>query len=146
MTHIRAQIRAAAVVMAKTIPGVTVGTSQVSRFKTLPAVNVFTSDEVASERGTNSVGKATEYDRHLQLNFEILQSAEGGTQDYSDGIASLIETAIAAGETFGGLAVTTRYLGTSDSAEALEADPLLQAIVSFDVWYRTTGLDPETSF
>lgn len=145
MTHVRKQIRDAAVVMAKTIPGVTVGTSMLTRYEKLPALNVFTSDEVAAERGTNAVGKATEYDRHLQLNFEILQSGDGGSQDFSDSISALIEAAIAGGETFSGIAMTTRYLGTTDTAEALDADPVLQAVVSFEVWYRTTGLDPENA-
>ena len=148
MTHVRTQIREAAFVLAQAIPGITAGKSRFRRYESLPALNVFTGDEDVDTRGDDSIGQDTTYDRFIDLMFEILISEESEDEEdlqlICDAYAVEIEKRVAANETWGGIAIETRYAGSFEDAEALEADPAQSLIVRFRVWYATTGLDPES--
>lgn len=139
MTHVRTQIRRAAVNALEGIDA-TVYASRVLPLEEaeLPALLVYTNAEQIETEGVGSL------DRMLDLVVDAKAQSTDIDTDL-DNLVADVESAIAADPTLGGLVIDCLPASVEISISAEGAQLTGVARISFVARYRTTAIDPETA-
>lgn len=142
MKHARQSIREAVITLLSGIAGVTLERSRVYPMVTLPVISVYANGEV-SESENESMPSPLRYSRRLQLQVDIAVEAVTGFDDTVDDYAAQVEAALAADVTLGGTATDSVLTRTTIDMDGSGDKPIAIARLQYEVWYRTTGTDPE---
>lgn len=143
MKHARQKIREHVATLLDGIVGVTVFRSRVYPVVNMPVISVFANGE-RSESENKTIGAPRRYTRRLVLEIDVVVSAVTGSDDDADDYAAQAEALMAADTTLGGYATESELLSTTIELGAGET-PTAKTRLSYEVWYRTTGSDPETA-
>jgi hypothetical protein len=141
MAHLRKRIRAEVVATLNAVTTLS-GKVHKTRLKpfaqdVLPRVCVYTMDE--SSEGDRT-GHALQ--RALSLNIEIIVKANDGIDDAVDDLAELIEIALAADRSRGGLAYDTTLTSTRLSVHQEGEEKTGHGVLSYTVVYRSSRANP----
>lgn len=142
MKHARQKIReAVATILSGLSP--TLYPSRVYPIVTLPAISIYANGE-RSQSENQVINTPRRYTRNLSLIVEIAVEAVTGFDDLVDDYCAQIESAMAADVTLNGSAVDSTMTGTLLTMDGGDI-PTAKAAITYDVWYRTTGANAETS-
>lgn len=144
MKHARQKIREQVETVLGGISGVTVYRSRVYPMVTLPVISVYANDEI-SDLENETMPSPVRYTRRLRLSVEIAVSATTGADDDADDYAAQAEALLHADPELGGYATDSKLVGTQTELGGDQDKPIVIARLIYEVWYRTTGTDPETA-
>lgn len=143
MKHARQKIREQVATMLSAISGVTVERSRAYSIVTPPHISIFANGENSDlENGT--MPSPVRYSRQLQLEIEITVEQVDNADDQADDYAAQVEAILAADDTLGGYATESRLRNTTVDIDGQSDTPVVSVRLIYEVWYRTTGPDPET--
>jgi hypothetical protein len=145
MKHARQVIREAVITQLSGITGVTFHRSRAYKLIALPAISVYVDSENISSELKDGINSARVYSREANLIIEVAIEAVDDADDASDDYAAQIEAAIAGDLTLGGTCIDTTLYQTSADIDGSSDKPLAFTRISYRVWYRTTGADPENA-
>ena len=143
--HLRGQIRSyvAALIQAAVdelpTPRPAVFKSRVYPTRSLPAISVFTEDELAV---TDAQTKPVQF-RELELVVEIMAKANTDIDDVVDTLSELTESAIANDLTLGGLCKNIYLQGSPFEIDDELEKPLGKMMQSWAVTYRVDTRSPD---
>ena len=144
--HVRQQIREAVAVL---VTGLV--TTQARVFSSriypvsaddLPCLLIYSTSEQSEVDG---MGNARPLYRTLIINVEALASANTDLDDTLDTISVEVETALAADRKLGGLAITSTLAQTEITLKADGESTVGSIRLSYEIEYRTTDKNPETT-
>ena len=81
----------------------------------------------------------------MDLAIEVKVDATTAVDDVLDALAAQVEVAMATDRTLGGFATDSEYINMRMVTDGSGAKPFVYGIMTYEVWYRTTALDPETA-
>lgn len=144
MSHVRAQLRAAAVALLAALPA-TAGRVYPSRLRPLrdadlPCLLVHTDDE---DIASLDIGGDV-LERRLRLVVRACVKTAGALDDALDALISEVETALA-GQTFGGLAKSTELTAIGIEMDDALEKPAGDAALTYTVTYYTAAGSPGTA-
>lgn len=144
MKHARQTIREAVEATLAAITDATVYRSRVYPLDALPIIAVFGSSETSESENQHLVAQKR-YTRLMDLNVEIVAEAISDVDDAVDDLAAQVEALIGADPTLSGTAVDSNLLSTTIDLDGSGDKPLAVCSMLYQVWYRTTAEDAETS-
>jgi hypothetical protein len=141
MAHLRKQIRAEVVATLDAVPRLNTRVHK-TRLKPfaqnmLPRVCVYTTEEASGSDGT-----AHALQRQMSLTVEIILAANEAIDDAVDDLAELIETALAADRSRGGLAFDTTLTSTRLSVHQEGEEKTGHGVLTYAVIYRSARANP----
>lgn len=140
MKHARQKIREA---VATIIAGVgTVYRSRAYPMIQLPVLSVYANNE-RSEMENDNYAAPRRYTRRLELYIEVAVEATTNHDDLADDYAAQVEALMAADLTLAGSATDSELVGSNVSISGEAEKPIAITRLVYEVWYRTTGADPE---
>lgn len=144
MKHARQKIREAVATALGAISGVTVYRSRVYPIVATPVISVFGNDEESSSEN-ETMPSPRRYSRTMALNIEISVEAVSNYDDLADDFAAQVEAIIEADITLAGTATECTLRRTTERSSGNSDKPVAIVTLTYEVWYRTSGTDPETA-
>ncbi len=146
MAHIRKQVRDDLVTtltgLAQTGSNIFTGRAHAIAEASLPALFVRTPSE---ESGWSNIGGDPVYQRNITAIIGILAAGDENVGNTLDSIAVLVENAIHADPTLGGVADDLMLVATETDPPAGDGDQIANAMeLTFIIETRTARSDPET--
>lgn len=143
MKHARQKIREQVASTLSAISGVTVERSRVYALVSLPVISVYGNGESLSGE-VDGMTTPIRYSRTLRLEIEIAVEAVSNCDDLADDYAAQVEALMAADLTLNGTATTSELVSTQIEMSGDGDTPVSITRMTYEVEYRTTGVDPET--
>lgn len=109
-----------------------------------PVISVFGNDE-ASDSELDAMPSIRRVTRRLALTIDVGVEAVENHDDELDDYNAQIEAILAADPTLSDNATDVKLLRTSIRQSGDADKPVIVSTMTFDVWYRTLGTDPETA-
>jgi hypothetical protein len=144
MKHARQTIREAVATTLAAITGVTIYTSRAYPRLNPPVISVYGNDEESSSEN-DSMPATIRYSRRLALNIEIAVSAATEYDNLVDNYAAQVEALMAADLTLDGTATDSVLRRTTLKLNGEMEKAVAIATLTYEVWYRTLGTDPENA-
>jgi hypothetical protein len=142
MSHVRTQIRTAAVTALASLGGVHASRVYPIQPEELPVYLVYTTAETADYGG--EFGSMSALERRLQLVIEVVASAQDIDLALDNGMVR-VEALIGADITLGGLCAQC-LLGNIEITTSVEGSaPIGRARMTYEAVYRTSIVNPETA-
>lgn len=143
MKHARQNIREA---VATTLGAITatVYRSRVYPLDVLPVIAIYGNNETATSENDQLVSQKR-YTRLMDLNIEIVAEAVADVDDEIDDLAAQVEALLGADPTLTATAVDSNLLTTTIELDGSGDKPLAVCTLLYQVWYRTTAADAQTS-